>query len=413
MTAVITFLSDYGHDDEFVGVCHGVMARIAPEARVLDVSHGIERHDVRSGALVLRRALPYFPPGVHLAVVDPEVGGERRAVAVRAAEDDRILVGPDNGLLALAIERFGGAVEAVDVARSPHRLEPTSATFHGRDLFAPVAAHLAAGAPLADAGDPIDADELDAAAHAQRPPRETAASSPTRSPSTASATSCSTSSTPSWPARASSSATGSTINDELAHYATTFADVPPGELLLYEDAYRTLALAVNRGSAALHLGLGLDAEVRIRPGVTRARPPAAAPARARRRPTTAPARWPQEGAPHGTLVTAGEQHAGRGRQGRTWSAPPGRALLLSLVLRDPPALLPLAAGARGRRGRRRRGAVIKWPNDVLVDGRKVAGILAEGRPQRGLGGARDRASTSPCASTSCRPSCTPPPAPSA
>ena len=115
---------------------------------------------MRSGALVLRRALPYFPPGVHLAVVDPEVGGERRAVAVRTAEDDRILVGPDNGLLALAIERFGGAVEAVDVARSPHRLEPTSATFHGRDLFAPVAAHLAAGAPLADAGDPIDADEL-------------------------------------------------------------------------------------------------------------------------------------------------------------------------------------------------------------------------------------------------------------
>ena len=86
MTAVITFLTDYGYDDEFVGVCHGVIARIAPEARIIDVSHGIERHDVRSGALVLRRALPYFPPGVHLAVVDPEVGGERRAIAVRAAE---------------------------------------------------------------------------------------------------------------------------------------------------------------------------------------------------------------------------------------------------------------------------------------------------------------------------------------
>ena len=93
MTAVITFLSDYGQDDEFVGVCHGVMARIAPEARILDVTHGIDRHDVRSGALVLRRALPYFPPGVHLAVVDPEVGGERRAVAVRTADEERILVG--------------------------------------------------------------------------------------------------------------------------------------------------------------------------------------------------------------------------------------------------------------------------------------------------------------------------------
>src|SRR3954469_21366910 len=135
MTTVITFLSDYGHEDEFVGVCHGVMARIAPEARVLDVSHGIERHDVRSGALVLRRALPYFPPGVHLAVVDPEVGGERRAVAVRTAEEERLLVRPDNRRLALAIERFGGAVETIDIARSRHRLEPPSATFHGRDLF--------------------------------------------------------------------------------------------------------------------------------------------------------------------------------------------------------------------------------------------------------------------------------------
>src|SRR3954452_10424597 len=134
MTTVITFLSDYGHEDEFVGVCHGVMARIAPEARVLDVSHGIERHDVRSGALVLRRALPYFPAGVHLAVVDPEVGGERRAVAVRTAEKDRILVGPEHGLRALAAERCGAAVAAVDVARSPPRFEPTSATFHGRDL---------------------------------------------------------------------------------------------------------------------------------------------------------------------------------------------------------------------------------------------------------------------------------------
>ena len=185
---VITFLSDYGHDDDFVGVCHGVIARIAPEARVIDLTHGIPRHDMRSGALVLRRALPYFPAGVHLAVVDPEVGGERRAVALRTAEEDRILVGPDNGLLALAASASAASLEAVDIARSPHRLEPTSATFHGRDLFAPVAAHLAAGAPLADAGEPIDADELTRAAHAAAPAARTAASSPTRWPSTASAT---------------------------------------------------------------------------------------------------------------------------------------------------------------------------------------------------------------------------------
>src|ERR671932_2200961 len=160
MAPVITFLSDYGHDDDFVGVCHGVIARIAPDARVIDITHGIPRHDVRSGALVMRRALPYFPAGLRLAVVDPEVGGRRRAVALRCGEEDRILVGPDNGLLTAAAERFGGVAQAVEVTRSPHRLEPASATFHGRDLFAPVAAHLAPGAPLAEAGDPIDAAEL-------------------------------------------------------------------------------------------------------------------------------------------------------------------------------------------------------------------------------------------------------------
>src|SRR3954453_4399173 len=140
---LVTFLSDYGLDDEFVGVVHAVIARVAPDVRVIDVTHGIARHDVRAGALVLRDALPYMPPGVHLAVVDPEVGGRRRAVALACAEEERILVGPDNGLLTLAAERFGGVIEAIDIGHSPPRLEPVSATFHGRDLFAPVAARLA------------------------------------------------------------------------------------------------------------------------------------------------------------------------------------------------------------------------------------------------------------------------------
>src|SRR3954449_13029796 len=179
MARVITFLSDYGLEDDFVGVCHGVMARIAPDARVLDVAHGIPRHDVRSGALVLRRALPFFPAGVHVAVVDPEVGAERRAVplrpapddpilvgaerravARRTAQDDRILVGPDNGLLIPAAKRFGGIAEAIEVSRSKHRLEPTAATSPGRDVSAPVGAPLAAGAPLAEAGEPLEADSL-------------------------------------------------------------------------------------------------------------------------------------------------------------------------------------------------------------------------------------------------------------
>src|SRR3954452_13992707 len=108
MALPITFLSDYGLTDEFVGVVHGVIARLCPQARVIDISHGVPRHDVLAGGLALRRALPYTPAGVHLAVVDPEVGARRRAVAVRTAAEERLLVGPDNGLLPIAAEPFGG-----------------------------------------------------------------------------------------------------------------------------------------------------------------------------------------------------------------------------------------------------------------------------------------------------------------
>jgi S-adenosylmethionine hydrolase len=156
---IVTLLTDYGRDDDFVGVCHGVIRGIHPGAEIVDITHGIERHAVRHGALVLHNTLPYMPAGVHMAVVDPQVGTERRAIAVRTG-DGRILIGPDNGLLSLAWERCGGVELAVDVTRSPHRLEPVSATFHGRDIFAPVAAQLAAGAELADAGDPLDPESL-------------------------------------------------------------------------------------------------------------------------------------------------------------------------------------------------------------------------------------------------------------
>src|SRR5437588_2294356 len=156
---VITFLSDYGLEDDFVGVCHGVIAGICPEAVVIDINHGVRRHDVSAGALILAAALPYMPIGVHFAVVDPDVGAERRAVALRLA-DRRLLVGPDNGLLSLAAQHGGGVVEAVDIAASAFRLEPVSATFHGRDIFAPVAARLAAGAELGKAGQPCDPGDL-------------------------------------------------------------------------------------------------------------------------------------------------------------------------------------------------------------------------------------------------------------
>ena len=265
---VITFLSDYGLEDDFVGVCHAVMAGIAPDARVVDLTHSVARHDVRAGALVLRRTLPFAPAGVHLAVVDPEVGGRRRAVAMRCAEADRILVGPDNGLLMPAAEQFGGVAEAVEISGSPHRLRPVSATFHGRDLFAPVAAALAAGAPLAEAGRPIGTEELVAlelpsarvegaeiVSHALAIDRYGNVTLDALHDQLSDAG-----------LRLGRKVVASVEGEEHdAQYATTFADVAPGELLLYEDAYRTLALAVNRGSAADRMGLGLDDEVRLRP----------------------------------------------------------------------------------------------------------------------------------------------------
>jgi S-adenosylmethionine hydrolase len=134
---VITLLTDYGLVDEFVGVLHGVIARICPAAQIIDLSHGVPAQDVAAGAVMLANALPYLPVGVHVAVVDPGVGSDRRAVAVRLA-DRRLLVGPDNGLLWTAALGGGGVVAVAEISASPWRLEPLAATFHGRDIFAPV-----------------------------------------------------------------------------------------------------------------------------------------------------------------------------------------------------------------------------------------------------------------------------------
>jgi S-adenosylmethionine hydrolase len=264
---IITLLTDYGTESEFPGICHGVIRRIAPDAAIIDITHAIPRHDARHGALVLRNALPYMPVGVHVAVVDPQVGTERRAVAVRCG-DGRILVGPDNGVLALAIEQCGGAVQAVDISRSRHRLEPVSATFHGRDVFAPVGAALAVGAELAEAGGPIDPETL-AGLDLPRPRlggdvviahallvdvygNVTLDLRHQDLPETGLA-------------YGRALEVSANRGSRRATFTGTFADVPPGELLLYEDSSRTLALAVNRGDAAAELGIGTDSEVRLTP----------------------------------------------------------------------------------------------------------------------------------------------------
>ncbi|MEM7091354.1 MAG: SAM-dependent chlorinase/fluorinase [Actinomycetota bacterium] len=152
----VNFLTDYGTADEFVAVTKSVIWSIAPSVRVVDVTHEIAPHNVRAGGLALARSAPYLNPGVVIAVVDPGVGGDRRGVAVEVGGGSSVLIGPDNGLLAPTVALVGGATAAYDITDSTYRLDAPGPTFDGRDLFAPVGAHLCAGAPIAELGDPID-----------------------------------------------------------------------------------------------------------------------------------------------------------------------------------------------------------------------------------------------------------------
>lgn len=266
-SAVITFLTDYGLSDPFVGVCHGVIASRAPQARVIDLSHGIPPQDVRAGATALARALPFLPAGVLLAVVDPGVGGARRGVAIRAA-DGHLLVGPDNGLLWPAALGAGGAQAAVDLEASPFALEPVSATFHGRDVFAPVAAALASGAALEEAGVPIDPATLVTLAPVQPSVEPRALQARVMAidrfgnlelgamPADLTAAGL--------PARGQLAVTTGG-GSALARLARTFSDGAAGELLLYEDSGGVLSLAISGGSAAGRLGTAVGDELRIAP----------------------------------------------------------------------------------------------------------------------------------------------------
>jgi len=247
----VTFLSDFGLTDDFVGTCHGVIKRLAPDVEIIDITHGISPQAVLQGAIVLRNTIPYMPPGVHLAVVDPGVGGARRPLALRDAEG-RLYVGPDNGLLVPAAER-NGIESAHELANPAYALESVSRTFHGRDLFSPAAAHLALGVEPGELGPPLAPDALvrldlpepqfdDGVVRAtvlyvdrfgnmqlnlDRADLERADVVP-----------------------------GTRLEIELGgerYYATaarTFGDARPGEIVLFEDAYRNVAVAINRGSAA-------------------------------------------------------------------------------------------------------------------------------------------------------------------
>jgi len=261
----ITFLTDFGLEDDFVGTCHGVIKRIAPDTQLIDITHGIRPGRILQGALALANALPYMPPGVHLAIVDPGVGSSRRPLALRDAEG-RLYVGPDNGLLLPAAERFGGVVEAYELANPVYALDSVSRTFHGRDLFSPAAAHLALGVPLGELGPPIDADAL---VRLELPAPEIGGS---RIRATVLAVDRfgnvalnltrdhldEASIVPGM--RVELAARG---NRYYAVAARTFADATAGELILYEDSYRNVAVAVTRGSAASLLGVEEGSELVI------------------------------------------------------------------------------------------------------------------------------------------------------
>src|SRR3954465_5826704 len=242
------------------------MKRIAPEVEIIDITHGIAPQAVLQGALTLANTLPFMPEGVHLAVVDPGVGGARRPLALRDAQG-RIYVGPDNGLLIPAAGKLGGIVEAHVLANPDYALESVSRTFHGRDLFSPAAAHLALGVPLGELGPPIDPGEL-VRLDVPKPERDAggiratvlgvdrfgnAALNLTRDH-----------------LDEAGIVPGTTVEVECrgSRYFTvaarTFADAREGDLLLYEDSYRNVAIAVSRGSAATLLGLDEGSELVVR-----------------------------------------------------------------------------------------------------------------------------------------------------
>jgi S-adenosyl-L-methionine hydrolase (adenosine-forming) len=260
----ISFLSDYGQRDEWVGVCHGVIERIAPGATVIDIAHDLPPADVRHAAFVLENAQPFLPAGIVMAVVDPGVGSKRRGIALRT-RSGVLLVGPDNGLLWPAAQTAGGVDSAVDVSASPFRLDPVSATFHGRDVFAPVVAHLALGAAPEDAGKAID--------HQALVRLQAAAPEVDRETLRAEVRLVDRFGNVQLQARAQDMEgvglpLGACVNVAGRFEATrgrTFADVARGELVVYEDSSGWIAAAVNGGSAAAALAVEAGSQLTLSP----------------------------------------------------------------------------------------------------------------------------------------------------
>jgi S-adenosylmethionine hydrolase len=260
----LTFLTDYGLEDGFVAACHGVAVRIAPAARIIDITHLVQPGDVRRGAAVLAQTVPYLPPAVHVAVVDPGVGTARRAVAVQAGES--LLVGPDNGLLSWAVAALGGAERAAQLTNGELWLHPVSTTFHGRDIFMPVGARLAAGTELTAAGKEIAVAELVTLPAPTSRVYDGQAEGEVMSVDRFGNVQLSI---PAAQIGRLGVGFGSPLIVRCGRrqltipYLETFAAVAPGEIVAFTDSAGLISLAVNAGDAAEQLGLPPGAHVRL------------------------------------------------------------------------------------------------------------------------------------------------------
>jgi S-adenosylmethionine hydrolase len=265
---IITFLTDFGLNGA-TAACRGVMLSICRDAQIIDVGHDIRKFAIRDGAFLLRFALPYVPVGVHVGVVDPGVGTRRRPIGIRTGRGD-VLIGPDNGLLPPAADALGGATEARELANRDLWLPVTTSTFHGRDIFAPVAAHLAAGdAEFAAVGPAVGLDSL-----IRLPEPEAAVAE--GSIETVVTYVDSFGNIRLAGGRAELDAAFGELADgtpmlvefdggtrEETRYGMTFGAVPLGASVVYVDSLGNLAMADNQGSLATRLGIGPDRSLRI------------------------------------------------------------------------------------------------------------------------------------------------------
>lgn len=263
----VCFLSDFGLSDDFVGTCKGVMLRIAPGVSIVDLTHEVPGFEVEAGAEILQHATRYMPAdAVYLAVVDPGVGTNRRELALRT-ESGALLVGPDNGLLVPAAERLGGIAAANEITNREYALEPIAPTFHGRDIFAPAAAHLALGLDPAELGAAVEPDSL--VRHAYPQPEIGTRRIRAKCLYVDRFGNIQLNLTAS-DVEPLGIVPGRRVEVELpvdrfyAQAARTFADARPGDIILYEDAYQNIALAISRGNAAQTFGVYAGTEVRLR-----------------------------------------------------------------------------------------------------------------------------------------------------